>query len=442
MKLKNLTREMVERYFNNELDFNAQNFNLLAIIGVAAGTAMALIVAFFSAKILVAALDLTLAVFCYLLLGIAERGKLYGLCSRVMIAVVFILLFPLLFFMCGGYKSGIPSFFMFAVIFTALMLEGRERLIVISAEIFLYSACCILSYAYPRLAAVFPAEIDRMFDVTVNFAVATVLVMFTVTLRSHVANIKQEQMNELNRELTERNKALTQYDRMKSDFLATIAHEVNTPLAVIAASSGDTIDLMRELPLDTAEIIKNQRVIEKRVRMIDEILLDLMDTTALENGRLPLNRQPLSLSKLLVNICETQHEKLNVNNNILVYDLQPHLMPVWADLARIEQVMTNLVANAAKHTKNGTIMIKLAKAEDGQTVSVTDDGEGMDEHISKVVFKEYVSANTDYWRHGMGLYICRLIIDAHGGFIEIESEKGRGTSVSFTLREGPEYGRA
>jgi signal transduction histidine kinase len=226
-----------------------------------------------------------------------------------------------------------------------------------------------------------------------------------------------------------------QYDQMKSDFLATVAHEINTPLAVIAASGGDTVDLLNESPLNIDEIKENQLVIEKKVKLIDNIILDLMDAVAIETGKLTLNRQLVNLSEFLKNTCNAHHKQLDLNNNRIAYAFQTALPQIWLDPLRIEQVIVNLLSNAFRHTTNGIITVKLKQADGGgQIVSVTDNGEGMDMEMARAVLKQYVSTKKDYWRHGIGLYICRRIVSAHGGDIWIESEKERGTTVYFTLK--------
>ena len=407
-----------------------------------AGLAVAAISAACGMPLLNVLLNLALAVLAYALLRLAEANKRYYLlCSRIVVIVVFIVTFPILFFTGGGYRSGTPSFFLLAIVFTVFLLERLERAVMLTIEFAVYIACCLVAYYKPETVFNLSTEFGYMEDVVTGFVVTGVLLMVVAVLRSHMFHTRQAQIQELNRELEVRNETLARYDRMKSDFLATVAHELNTPLAVIAASSSDTLDLLKETPLDMDEIIENQLVIERRVKLIDNILLDLMDTVAIENGRLSLNRQPVDLSALIKNVCDVQFKQLNLDDNRITYKLQPGLPHIWVDSARLEQVMTNLLANSARYTKGGEIIIRLRQSDNGagQTVSVTDDGEGMDEEMARIVLKQYVSTKADYWRHGIGLFICRRIIMAHGGDIQIDSAKGRGTTISFTLLEEPEY---
>ena len=250
----------------------------------------------------------------------------------------------------------------------------------------------------------------------------------------------------LNEKLKSQNESLAQYNEMKSAFLASVVHEINTPLSVISASSRDTLDLLEEPSFDPGEIKDNQQVIEKRVELIDEILTDLMDITAIESGRLILRLGAVNMADLLKNVCDSQFKRLDANGNRIEYDLRLNLPPVPADARRIEQVLTNLLSNAVRHTRGGVITIKLDKRtgdEGGQTVSVTDTGEGMDASVFDAALTQNVSTKADYWRHGIGLNICMRIIEAHGGNIKIDSEKGRGVKVTFELPglEYPSLGR-
>jgi signal transduction histidine kinase len=231
---------------------------------------------------------------------------------------------------------------------------------------------------------------------------------------------------------------------MKSDFLAAVAHEIRTPLDFIVAGSRDTLDLLEDTPINTGEIIDNQEKIRQRAMRIDGIVMDLMDAVAIENGRLSLSRQLIRLSEFLKSACGAGLKKPDAGDNRIVYDLEQGLPRVWADPARIEQVMANLISNAVRHTKGGVITVKLArgekagKQEKSQIVSVTDNGEGMGAEVAEAAFQKYAPSpgrGGKHWRHGIGLYVCRQIVSAHGGEIWIDSEKGRSTTVSFSLME-------
>ena len=427
--------KFINTYFNQDLDLHVQSFNLLGFAGMAAGIVVAVVNFVLDTDAVTVILCLSASALAFILLRIAGKKISHRICCRITVFLVFILAFPVLFFNAGGYKSGMPCFFIFAIIFTAIMLEKHARTAALAIEFILYVGCCLAAYYHPGLVNHFEFEIQYVADAITGITVCGVLLLLVVLLHIRIYNLRQTQIRELNRELESRNETLTRYDRMKSDFLAAVAHEVSKPLAVIAASSADTMELLKESPADMNEIIGNHERIEKKVMLIDGIVTDLMDAVAIENGRLSLTRRFVKLSELLKSVCDTVFKQLDANNNRITYEFQPHLPQIWADTARIEQVMTNLISNAVRHTNNGVITVKLTRADKSQAVSVTDNGEGMNEEIARIAFKQYVSSGKDYWRHGIGLYVCRQIILSHGGEIRIDSEKGRGTTVSFTLME-------
>jgi len=439
MKKNGKFKRFIDKYFSRELDMQVQVFNLLAVVGILSGITVAAIAMILKESAVTSIADFSVAALSFIIMRYAYRTKRYLLCSRFFVIIMFFIMFPILFFSCGGYKSGFFSIFMIAFLFTAVLLDKRERNIAMIIEMVIYFTCCLVVYYKPETAFILESEAEYFIMSMLNFVTSCTIVLIVFLIRFRFSNNHQAQIEELNRELTARNETLARYDVMKSDFLATVAHEINTPLAIISASSSDTLDLLNETPLNTDEITENQKLIERRVKLIDNILLDLMDTVAIENGRISLNRQPVDIAGLIKNVCGAQRGKIDRNENAVEYELQPGLPQLWADPSRIEQVMVNLLSNAFHHTRGGTVKIGLKHENGKQTVFVKDDGEGMDAETRRIILKQYVSTKADYWRHGIGLFVCRRIIDAHGGEIWIESEKERGTTVSFSLSEDPEY---
>ena len=429
-----------DKYFHENLDLHVQSFHLLGFAGAMGGILLAGQSVLVQAGLANVLLNLGASLLAVAVLGFAGKKYSYRFFGWVIVIAVFILAFPILFFAAGGYRSGMPCFFILATFFTTIMLTRRDRAAALSIEFSLYILCCIIAYRYPESTVYFKKEFFYVVDVITGVIISGILLMLVTILQIRMQNQKQTQIRELNRELEARNEVLERYNEMKSNFLATVAHEINTPLAVIEASSRDTLYLLEESPINREEIVENHKRIEQRVMLIDSIVTDLMDTVAIESGRLSLSRKRINLSDLIKNIAETQFNKLDTNNNVIQFDLQPDLPPIWADPVRIEQIMTNLIANSVRYTKNGLIQVALSQKDKRQIVSVEDNGEGMDPEIAQVVLKQYVSTSSEYWRHGIGLYICRQIVQSHGGDIWVNSEKGKGTAITFTLREDTDDG--
>ena len=414
-------KKFAVRLFDRELDFRVRLFNVLAIAGVGISTAtliLNIVTAMWASTVLSAVLTVLsagLVVFTY------KTGK-YQIGYTVTIVTIFMILFPILFFASGGYKGGMPSMFIFAVLFTVLMLTGVKALLVSLAEIAEYIAVCVIGYLNPQLVTWFHTDAEMLTDILVTTTAVSIscgAVLF-LHLREYECQRKQ---------LAEQNELLKRHDEVKSVFLTTVAHEIKNPLNAINLHARDTFELLDEPCTEIETMKENQRTIEKMVVRIDRIVVELMDTVAIEQGRLALDISSVRLSQLL----RESAKIVSFGNNEIVFNLDESLPPIRADYARIIQVITNLLSNSIQHTQNGVITITLERKGSNQLVSVADNGEGMSEEIKEKAFEGYVSVSREYWRHGIGLFVCHQIIEAHGGKIWIESELGKGTKVSFTL---------
>ena len=420
-----LITDIRTNFFGHTLDFRIRLFNILALGGV--------IVSLFTVLISItmemwqtAAVAAFLVVLSISLILFTQKTGKYRIAYHVTIVTIFMIFIPMMFFTSGGHRSGMPTVFLFAVLFTVLMLDGKNGIFISFLEIAEYAAVFVFAYLHPEYVTHFDSEVQVLIDVI--FANTCVSLICGVILYFHLKEYDRQR-----EQLRIQNEKLTRYDASRLTFLTTVSHEIKNPLNAINLHAHDTIEMMDEAQIDTQEIKKNQQIIEDMVRRIDRILMDLKDTVAIEQGRLSLSLAPLNLEELLVEISETYFGKNNTSGNKLVLDLEHNLPLIEADYARLTQVVTNLLSNAIQHTKNGVITISLYKKGNEQIAVVSDNGEGMSEDLKKDVFHRYVSSGEEYWRHGIGLYVCNQIIEAHGGRIWLESRLNQGTSVAFTL---------
>lgn len=420
-------RDIFHSLFSPTLDFRVRLFNILA----SGGTIISLIMAFLSfgtgswGNVLI---NFALVVISGGLFLYSYYSGKYQRCYLITIVLIFLIVFPIMFFTSGGYHGGMPAFFVFAIIFTVLMLEKWRALIVSLLEIVLYMGLCLVAYHFPDSVTPFATEKDRLADVLLAFV--SVSIVCGIVLYFHLKEYNQQQIL-----LKEQNQRLRSLDNAKSTFLTTVAHEIKNPLNSISLHARDTSELLEEDPLDFSLMQENLRTIEQSVMRIDRIVLDLMDTVSIEQGRLALSLMPSNLGTLLHSVEKDFSSHPSSGNNQLVLTIQPDLPEISADPERLIQVVTNLISNAERHTRNGIITISLSGGPRWQTICVSDTGSGMSEKMRKNALKGYVSADKDYWRHGIGLYVCHQIITAHGGKIWIESEEGKGTRVFFSLPE-------
>ena len=226
--------------------------------------------------------------------------------------------------------------------------------------------------------------------------------------------------------------ALEEANRMKTAFLSDASHELKTPLA---AMSGYAQNAEMELANggNTALIQEKLRRISSESNRMALMVTQILDATRIEEGRMVLELAPCDIERLVRETVETYFGVLNKNNNRLLLRIPLELPEVEADSSRLQRVFVNLISNALKHTKNGTILVKAEEDENHVKVTVSDTGSGISEEDMPHIWERYYKGKHSETGTGLGLFICKFIIESHGGRIWAESEVGKGTAFMFTL---------
>ncbi|MDR3085919.1 MAG: winged helix-turn-helix domain-containing protein [Christensenellaceae bacterium] len=204
------SRPSLQRYFGQALGIQAQSFNLLAAAGIAVGVIAAISSALLRVPPVHILINLAASALASILFRIANHTGRFRLCCGITVIVVFLLAFPVLFFTSGGYKSGMPCFFVFAFVFTALMLDGKARIAAILAEAFVYIGSCIVAFAYPETVFWFGDELALLTDMLVGIVVVGLLLLLVVVLYVRIYRNCQERIDAQNAVLAEMNSRLGQ----------------------------------------------------------------------------------------------------------------------------------------------------------------------------------------------------------------------------------------
>lgn len=225
---------------------------------------------------------------------------------------------------------------------------------------------------------------------------------------------------------------LVKVNEMKTTFLSDASHELKTPLATM---SGYAQNAEMELAsgVDTAALQEKLKRISSEANRMALMVTQILDATRIEEGRMVLEPAPCDIDSLVRETVETYFAVLNKNNNRLAIRIPLELPKVNADSSRLQRVFVNLVSNALKHTKNGTILIKAEEEGNFIKVTVKDTGSGISAEDMPHIWERYYKGKHSETGTGLGLYICKFIIESHGGKIWAESEVGKGTSFMFTL---------
>ena len=223
-------------------------------------------------------------------------------------------------------------------------------------------------------------------------------------------------------------------ERLRAEFLAMVSHELRTPLTSIKGSVSTIMDAGADL--DPAVIRQFVRIINDQADHMNALVADLLDVARIETGTLPVDPEPAEVAVLMDRARSAFVSSLGDRNNLTI-DIDPDLPLVMADRRRIVQVLGNLLSNAARNSPESAV-IRVAAVRDGVHVafSVTDEGRGIPAESLPHLFRKFYGTQSEEQGGdtGLGLAICKGIVEAHGGRIWAESDgPGMGARFTFTL---------
>jgi signal transduction histidine kinase len=415
---------MIKRIFNNlfapGLSLRVRLFHILAIGGFATSLIVAITSVPNGVHPLNTLVNLLSAVLAVILLVYSKKTGRYQVCYVITIVAVFIGLFPVMFFTAGGYHSGMPSFFVFATAFTIFMLKGRLAIVFSIGELILYVGLCLIAYFYPKTVTAFHDETVVLTDIIVGFT--SVSLVLGICLFLHLRFYNEQQ-----RLLAQQNAILDLANKGKTEFFANTSHEMRTPLTVISVNV-QTVAKMLDRMGTTALEPETRRLLDSaqsEVMRLSRMMGGMLTLATMSNGT---DRSAVNLSSLLESSAETLRLSLEHHGNRLITNIEKDLK-VFGNADLLTQVVTNLIANAGKHTTKGTITLT-ARSEMGEiTVMVSDTGSGINPKLLYHIFER----GTTTGGTGIGLFLCKTIIESHGGRIWVESKLNLGTSIFFSL---------
>ena len=250
---------------------------------------------------------------------------------------------------------------------------------------------------------------------------------------NHQLSRANEQLEQANRKLKEyEEKALKaeKASRMKSLFLANMSHEIRTPLNAIEGFAN-----IIALTDSAEERMSYREIIESNSRWLLDLLNDILDFSRAESGEIVIRKTPTDLNRLLASI--KQLFQFRCPEVVALTTPKPEkTVTMVTDGNRLTQVLSNLISNALKHTAKGTIDFGYSLKNDNAEIEfyVTDTGNGIDPQFIDHVFETYVSKDAEQNKgYGLGLALCRIIVEKMGGCIEVKSEVDKGSTFTFTL---------
>lgn len=230
-------------------------------------------------------------------------------------------------------------------------------------------------------------------------------------------------------------KKLLSLDKLKDEFLANTSHELRTPLNGMIGIADSLVDGAAG---ETSEVVKrNLSIISASGKRLSNLINDILDYSKLRHSDIKLMPKPVDIIQLVDNVI-TVFVMTKHNDKIVIKNEISESLPfVYADEARLQQIMYNLLGNAVKFTEEGEISVKARLLQNSIEITVKDTGIGIPKDRQQDIFKSFeqidVSGEGSYSGTGLGLAITKKLVELHGGIIRCESSLGSGSSFIFTL---------
>ena len=312
-----------------------------------------------------------------------------------------------------------------------------------------------LPYAQTAMTRMLKDEVPAMLDMEVvverSNGSRITLVVNVVPLKDDAGQVTGAitcfydvtERSRLERQLLEQAQTLTDQDRRKDEFLAMLGHELRNPLAPISSA----LHLLRLQENEAPLQLKARSIIERQVGQLNRLVDDLLEISRITSGRVQLRQERIVVRGIVERALETVQPLIDQRRHQLTVKLPPEPVWLYADAARIEQVLVNLLGNAAKYTEDGgQIWLTLEQVGDAAVLRVRDNGIGIDALLLPRIFDLFTQAERSLDRSqgglGIGLCLVQRLVELHGGTVVASSVLGQGSEFVVRLPVMQPDGRA
>ena len=416
--------------YHSGLPFRVRLFNILASLGFIISLCNGILSYWNNGDRKLLLINTGIALLSLSLLFYAYHSKKYQRCYCITIVVIFMFLFPIMFFKSGGYKGGMPSFYIFGILFTIFMLEGWLMFFCVWLELIIYIFTIGIAYYYPDTVIWFQSEKEIVVDVLTGVVVSSA--SLGVAMYLHFRIYKKQQVF-----LTQAREEAMEANRAKSTFLANMSHEIRTPINVML---GMNEMILRES--ESREVVQYAKSVEKAGNYLLSLINNILDITRIESKKLDIIEEKFSLRQLVQEVCLIGAKQAEAKNLEFVVDVEETLPKyLEGDALHIKQVILNLINNAVKYTKKGKVFLEVCQEEKQISFSVKDTGIGIKKEDMEALFDMFMRADIKRHRNiegsGLGLTIAKELCEQMGGHIQAESIYGKGSNftVYFPLKD-------
>ncbi|MCR5302668.1 MAG: DegV family EDD domain-containing protein [Lachnospiraceae bacterium] len=362
-----------------------------------------------------------------------KKGRMKS--AKVVITLILVcVLRPAAFFTKGGIYNGTMIMFLLGGYYLVLVLEGRFRIIICLLDTAILAVCCLIAYHHPEYLGTYSRRndfINSFIQYVIAFSVLTVLITFWTRIFQKEA-----------RKAEEKSKELEELNRTQNRFFSSMSHEIRTPINTVLGLN--EIILRQEDASD--EIKKDARNIQGAGKMLLALINDILDISKIEAGKMeivPVNYDMASLISEIVNMIWLKAEEKGLKFNV---DIDPNVPgELFGDEVRIKQILINLLNNAVKYTREGSVTLHMecVYQQDGEAllkINVSDTGMGIKQEALPYLFDSFQRVDEEVNRHiegtGLGLSIVKQLIELMDGEITVNSVYSEGSTFAVTLKQG------
>ena len=331
--------------------------------------------------------------------------------------------------MSTGFKLGLQGY------------SGSEEISINRKSAFVYTPILLEGNQFGVLYIIAPytqvAEVTTLVENQKNLSVLLIVAIGASAVTAAVVILQwnknlEKTIAQRTALLKEANEQLTVHDKLQREFINIAAHELRTPLQPI-------LGLSQFLESQLGERSQEMKVIARNARRLERLTQDILDVSRIESGALTLNIQTIDLDEVISSIIIDYKNNLadairtdNDKKEKVKIKYEPKKLMVKGDRERIQQVMSNLINNALRFTKEGAIIVKTQPIDGLAQITVKDTGSGINPEIMPRLFEKFVTKSEK--GTGLGLYISNRIVQAHGGKMLAENNAdGKGATFTFTL---------
>lgn len=436
--MKSMLRNLQKRFFDAENSIQLVLFNIITLTGIVGGI-FGFLISFACRMhiIQICAIFAALVVLCVCFFLANWKGRLKAAAVGI-VSIITLVLYPIMFFTDGGALGGMGYWMALGVIFDFLLIEGAWFFILLVLQVVAILSCFVAGYFHPEIVVALENDATVYIDMIQSLLVLGIGVGIIIRFQNDTYKKAIREIQKKNAALEESERRAESASRAKSEFLSSMSHEIRTPLNAIL---GMNEMILREA--EDAQILEYAYKVKNSSNALLSILNDVLDLTKIEAGKTELRTADYEVAELLRGSYTMIAERARKKNLKLVFSCDEELPRVLnGDMTRIRQILLNLLTNAVKYTREGTVC---ARFEGEQTrageillrMIVSDTGIGMTkESLSRLYgkFERFdISRNQGIEGTGLGMSIVQELVTLMNGKIKAESEYGKGSVFTVTL---------